>query len=1340
MITLLDAARPLVKGCSVPSGSAEWCQSHCPIVLPKVPARVDGSGTPLRSPMRGQGGGELGELLAFGEPGRAWTVEDQETLDDFARLAVTDLQLRTEHAIAARSETELRVRTRMLELRSEVGALLTRSGALGRMLQDCAEVLQRRLAVPFFRIWTLDRDAETLVLRASAGLYTNLDGDHARIPVGRFKIGQIAERRRPHLSNALAEDPLVSNPDWVRREGMVAFAGYPLVVDDRLVGVMATFSRRVLDPIIIQSMASIADDLAQCIERKQAEAGRLATEARKAAILESAMDCIITIDHEGRVLEFNPASERTFGYAREQAVGRTLAELIVPPGLREAHRAGLARYVSTGDPRVLGRRIEIEAMRADGTVFPVELAISEVRDEGAPVFTAYLRDITERKQSEEALRASEQRFRILIDHASDAIMLHDGGPEFRVLDVNRGACDSLGHERDDLIGMSPLDFDAIITREQLSGLMERLARREEVLAFDSVHRRKDGSTFPVEIRVRPFQINDKDVVLSIARDITKRKRVEKELNDSNAMLESIRRIQARYIASDWQTSNVFDKTLRAFLDFTGSSYGFIGEVRLDDDGRPFLKTHAITDISWDEASRRFFAEHAPDGMEFHNLHTLFGRVLTDGRPVISNDPATDPRRGGLPHGHPPLEAFLGLPVHQGDQLIGMIAIANRPGGYDDRLVEQIQPLVSTYAGLIEAYRIDQRRRRAESSLRLTQFAIDRAGDSVFWLDRTGAFRYANDQGCRALGYSREELLRMTVFDIHTPGDSDDLRTIWADHWEELRRRGSFTLQATHLRKDGSTFPVELTVNFIASEGLEISCTFARDMTAREQAAVELRQARDAAEAANRAKSEFLANMSHEVRTPMAAVLGFGDMLLDPRLPPVDRDRALQGIRSNGAHLLQIIDDILDLSKIEAGKFELFPICCDPRQVVHEAHSLLRGRAAEKGIALEITIEEPIPRRILTDPLRLRQVLVNFLSNAIKFTPNGDRVGVRLFVDRPADAPPSLCYEVTDQGIGMDREQLSRLFRPFVQVDSTATRRHGGTGLGLSISRHLAEALGGRIGVQSEPGRGSRFTLRFPIDATEAPCEPEAEVPAPEGDSSLQIPILRPMRGSVLVAEDSPPIQVILRYHLASLGLDAEIVENGERAVERALSGAFDLILMDMQMPELDGYGATSSLRLAGFEGPIIALTAHALREDRDRCLRAGCTDYLPKPINVRNLAAILTRYLPLTVPIPSPESVEPRTQQRDPAFEALVRGYLDSLRELFDQVRRLRASGDLNTLRSLSHRTRGVAAMYGFPDLGESAALLEDAIVEGQEPGLIAELTDEFEQLIAETLDRTRPG
>jgi CheY-like chemotaxis protein/HPt (histidine-containing phosphotransfer) domain-containing protein len=230
-----------------------------------------------------------------------------------------------------------------------------------------------------------------------------------------------------------------------------------------------------------------------------------------------------------------------------------------------------------------------------------------------------------------------------------------------------------------------------------------------------------------------------------------------------------------------------------------------------------------------------------------------------------------------------------------------------------------------------------------------------------------------------------------------------------------------------------------------------------------------------------------------------------------------------------------------------------------------------------------------------------------------------------------------------------------------------------------------------------------------------------------------------MRGSVLVAEDSPSIQVILRYHLASLGLDAELVENGERAVERALAGAFDLILMDMQMPELDGYGATSSLRLAGFEGPIIALTAHALREDRDRCLRAGCTDYLPKPINVRNLAAILRRYLPPTVAIPAPESAGP-PEQGDPAFEALVRGYLDSLRELLDQVRRLRASGDLDTLRTLSHRTRGVAAMYGFPDLGESAALLEDAIVEGQEPGLIAELADEFEQLIAAASDSPPAG
>ncbi|WP_169977137.1 PAS domain S-box protein [Tautonia rosea] len=1142
-----------------------------------------------------------------GEPTRSWTDQDRETLADLAQLGVIELELRAEHSMALQSEAELHYRTRLAELRSEISARMTQNAPLNSILQGCAELLQEGLDVAFLRIWTLERHAEELQLRASAGMYTHLDGDHSRIRIGQFKIGWIAEHRKAHLTNTIETDPMISDQAWAKQEGMTAFAGYPLVVDDRLVGVMATFSRGKLGGAILEIMASVADDLAQCIERKQAEAGRLAIEARQTAIVQSALDCIITIDHEGRVLEFNPAAERTFGYARQEVLGQSLSELIVPPALRQAHRDGLKRFLATGQGRVLGRRVEIDAMRSDGSIFPIELAINVVPQTGNPVFTAYGRDITERH------------------------------------------------------------------------------------------------------------------------------RFEKDLKESNGLLESIRRILSRYIASDWQSNDVFAETLETILEFSGSQYGFIGEV-LSDGSQPYLKTHAITDISWDEDSRRFFQEHAPNGLEFRNLKSLFGRVITEGLPVISNEPDKDPRRGGLPPGHPALESFLGLPVLRAGELVGMIGIANRPGGYDETLVERLQPLVSTYAGLIEAYRVDLRRRRAEASLRLTQFSIDRAGDSVFWLDRSGGFLYVNDQACKSLGYSREELLGMSVFDIMPPTEASHFRKGWDVHWEDLRNLGSFTFRSTQARKDGSEFPVELTVNYLASEGKEINCTFARDVTAHERAAIELRKARDAAEEASRAKSEFLANMSHEVRTPMAAVLGFGDMLLAPGLPPAERDRALQGIRSNGAHLLQIIDDILDLSKIEAGKFELSLIPTDPRQVVHEVHSLLRGRASEKQIVLQAEIVEPLPTRIRTDPVRLRQILVNFTSNAIKFTPSGQKVGIRLFVDSSTQNQTTLCYEVTDEGIGMDRRQLARLFRPFEQVDSTASRRHGGTGLGLSISKHLAEALGGRIEVQSDPGRGSQFMVRFPI-----PAITSSDFTGPhEDDSPLPTPAPSKLTGSVLVAEDNPSIQLILHYHLTSMGLKVEIVENGRQAVDRARSGEFDVILMDMQMPELDGYGATSSLRQDGYRGPIIALTAHALREDRDRCLRSGCTDYLAKPINAQTLATTLARYLPAqTSQMPDRSPTNEGTTTGDQPFELLVHAYLSALQEQRLQLRALLDSGDYDPIRGLAHRTRGVAAMYGFPDLGEIAGLVEDAFVERRESELINELVYEFLSSIETILDTT---
>ena len=490
-------------------------------------------------------------------------------------------------------------------------------------------------------------------------------------------------------------------------------------------------------------------------------------------------------------------------------------------------------------------------------------------------------------------------------------------------------------------------------------------------------------------------------------------------------------------------------------------------------------------------------------------------------------------------------------------------------------------------------------------------------------------------------------------------------------------------------------------------------TTLRDLQARRLAAEELERARQAAEAASIAKSSFLANMSHELRTPLASIMGYVDLMLAAGSGAAGRVEHLQTIRRSGEHLLNLINDILDVSKIEAGRMAVEAVECRLVDIFADLESLMRTRAIEKGIAFAVVYETPVPERVCTDPTRFRQILMNLAGNAVKFTDEGSvRIAVRYQGSQgPGPVHRQLIVDVMDTGPGISPQQQALLFQPFTQADVSTTRRFGGTGLGLSISRRLAQMLGGELSVQSEVGKGSTFRVALPLQPV-----PEAAMLAP-GEAGRLVSDIR--RGSdagahilglrVLLAEDGPDNRDVITLHLRHAQCVVAPVEDGQQACETALAAwregdPFDIILMDMQMPVMDGYTATAKLRAAGYGGVIIALTAHAMSEDRDRCLRVGCDDYAAKPVDIPALFQMMAR---LSGRSGAPTVVD--TLLENPALRKITEKFCAGLGATLQSLQEWSAKHDWDQLAVAAHRLAGAGGAYGFDAITRHAKALERA-------------------------------
>ena len=605
-------------------------------------------------------------------------------------------------------------------------------------------------------------------------------------------------------------------------------------------------------------------------------------------------------------------------------------------------------------------------------------------------------------------------------------------------------------------------------------------------------------------------------------------------------------------------------------------------------------------------------------------------------------------------------------------------------------------------------RVEDEQKRLDQRLRDQQFytrsLIESNIDALMTTDPAGIITDVNKQMEALTGCTRDELIGAPFKSHFTDPERAE-----AGIKLVLSEQKVTDYELTARARDGKQTVVSYNATTFYDRGRTLQGVFAaaRDVTERKRVEAELQQAKAAAESASQTKSDFLASMSHEIRTPMNAIIGIADLLAKTPLSP-EQDKYVQIFRRAGDNLLHLVNDILDLSKVEAGQLELERTGFSLHDLLEKVAEMVADRAHEKGLALVSEIAPNVPADRVGDPTRLRQVLLNLLGNAIKFTESGE-VALRVARDADASDPGALRFTISDTGIGIPGEKLGAVFERFTQADSSTTRRYGGSGLGLTISKRLVELMGGRIWVESALGKGSVFSFAVPLEIR-AGATRRAPVPVGTGPER-PLPALQ-----ILLVEDSPDNRTITVAYLQDTPYRVDTAENGAVAYEKFTAGRYDLVLMDRQMPVMDGLAATRAIRAweqanHQLPTPIIALTAAALKGDREKCLAAGCTAYLTKPIKQEVLLQAIREHSPVEPPS-SKQASSPKEAilvRANPKFADLIPGFMHNRRQdviaMLDALER----GDFETVESLGHGMKGAGGSWGFQAITDIGAALEQA-------------------------------
>ena len=885
-------------------------------------------------------------------------------------------------------------------------------------------------------------------------------------------------------------------------------------------------------------------------ERRLAEEALQRSEHEKALILGTVSELVTYQDSELKIMWANRAAGESVGLSADELVDRHCYE-IWPQRDDPCPGCPVAKALETGQPQ------QRDMTTPDGRVWSVRGY--PVEDEKGDIMGAVevTQDITERKRSEEELRESEEKYSNLFQHSYDAIFIHD--LDGKIIDVNQKVLDIFGYTKDQILSLKIPDLHPEEALEKSARAFEAISK-DGVVNFEMNFKKKDGGTFPAEVSSTLFEVGGQKVVQGIVRDITERKSMEEALRESEKKHRTIveQSLQALAVIQDFRI--VFANSALAEV----SGYGVEELLRLSPEEVKALVHQEDRDMVWSRFRDRLSGKPVSPRYEF--------RVV---------------RKDGTIRW---LEMFASRIDYRGKPAI--------------------------QAALMDT----TERREAEKAVRESEEkfrSLAERSPNMIFINKDGRIVYANERCAQILRYTREEFYAPD-FDFYRLISPESRKLVRENFDKHMLGQEVRPYEYTIVSREGRRIEVILNSKLITYGGANAILGIVTDITELKRAEEGLRHAKEQAEEANRLKSEFLANMSHEIRTPMNAIIGMTDITLDTELNEEQRDY-LSTVKESARSLLELLNDILDLSKIEADRIELETIDFDLRVTVEGVADTLATKASAKGLELACIIHSQVPCLLRGDPGRIRQILMNLLGNAVKFTDEGEVV-IRVELEEETEDAAKLVFSVVDTGAGIPQDKQATIFQSFTQVDGSTTRKYGGTGLGLSISKRLVEMMGGQIGVESQEGRGSRFWFAVSLQKQEEAGEQLPPV----------APDIRGMR--ILVVDDNQTNRTILVKMTESFGCSPEAVENGEEALQALKRAArteqlFDLVLLDMQMPGMDGEETLRAIK----QDPeikdvtVMVLTSLGVRGDASRLEASGCAGYLTKPIKQSQLFdAIIT--------------------------------------------------------------------------------------------------------------------